>query len=470
MKNKYLIILPALILISCKKNFLDLKPESGLVESDFYRNTAEVETGVYACYDGLQQTIQEEYKLTELRSDMETPSNQEGEWGALENFTETATNDFVRLFWQLSYNTIGRCNLVLKYLDNVTDSAKKQQFEGEARFIRAHMYFNLVRLWGEVPLVTEQIGYNDAEQFKRKPVADIYALVIGDLQTAVSKLPAARPSAELGRITVATANAMLGKAYLTRKQYSEARPFIDAVAADPNYQLLPSYPDVFSLNNEMNREIIYAVRYKSGANGEGQAFTFDFSNRGTVKGIKVTADMMQLYTPEEAVRKAASVSGSGNNTFVGKYQDPTAADRDAGNDWIVERLPDVLLMQSEINARLYAGPWGAAMSDADSAGILGPVNRIRIRAGLTTTRKKTDAPSLNDYMALLMQERKTELAFENYRWYDLLRWGIAESVMNAHFAAIGRTGSSMKPHQAVLPIPQREIDVSQGAITQNQGY
>jgi hypothetical protein len=267
------------------------------------------------------------------------------------------------------------------------------------------------------------------------------------------------------------ARTMLAKVYMTLGQYADAKPLIDAVVAAPGYQLLPNYADIFSLTNEMNKEIIYAIRYKAGANGEGQAFSFDFSSRGSVKGMKPTADHMSLYVTADSVRRKTSVTGSGSNIFVGKFQDPTAADRDAGNDWIVTRLADVILMQGETNARLYGGAWGAAMSDADSAQIIGPINRIRTRAGTGMVRKKkTDYASLSAYLTDLMRERKIELAFENHRWYDLLRWGNAQAAMTTHFTAIGRTGSVMKPHQHLYPIPQREIDVSNGVMTQNPGY
>ena len=469
--KKIFIIAPCLLLFfSCKK-FLDKKPESGLVEENYFRNTAEVETGVFGMYDGLQAVMQGEYGLTEMRSDMYTPANREGEWGAIEDFTESSTNDFVRLTWQQSYTTIGRANLVLKYLNNVSDANKKKIFEGEAKMARAHMYFNLVRLWGDVPLITDVVAYNASEQFKRKPKSDVYALIISDLQSAVANLPATWPSAEAGRLTSGAARTMLAKVYMTLGQYNDAKPLIDAVVSSSAYQLLLNYADVFSLANEMNKEIIYAVRYKAGANGEGQAFTFDFSSRGSVKGMKPTADFMNLYVTADSVRRKTSVTGSGSNIFVGKFQDPTAADRDAGNDWIVTRLADVILMQGETNARLYAGAWGPAMSDADSALIIGPINRIRTRAGSGVVRKrKTDYADLNAYLTDLMRERKIELAFENHRWYDLLRWGNAQSAMTTHFAAIGRTGSVMKPYQHIYPIPQREIDVSNGVMTQNPGY
>ena len=158
---------------SCKK-FLDEKPVSNLVEQTYYRNTEEVETGVIACYDGLQSVYDIEFKLTEIKADNTSGVSLEGDWGAIKFFRDSPSNFFLADFWQRSYNTIARCNLVLKYLDRVTDPAKKKSFEAEALFIRSLMYFNLVRLWGDVPLLTASIKYDDFEKFKRISKADVY--------------------------------------------------------------------------------------------------------------------------------------------------------------------------------------------------------------------------------------------------------------------------------------------------------
>lgn len=476
MKNKNILVLLLVLLItatSCKKSFLNLTPDSTLTEETYYQNTAQVEGGVIACYDGLQQTMQWEYQLTSLRSDDMSPYKFEGDWGSMNGFYENSSNSFLINFWSASYNTIARANLVLKYINNVTDPVKKPIFQGEAEFIRAHMYFNLVRLWGDVPLVTERIAYNDENAFKRVPAAQVYTKIISDLQDAVANLPTSWPSASTGRITKYAAEAMLAKVYLTQKDYASAKPLIDDIIASNAYQLLPNYADIFSLNNEMNKEELYFIGYKSASNGEGEAFTYEYSPKGAVTGFKPSVELLSLFAPNDT-RLAASIYYYNGSPFCNKYQDPTAPIRDAGNDVIVFRYAEILLMKAEINANLnttaMADP--ANMSDQDSLDILAPWNQVRIRAGVLPYQKSSfsDLPTLMDS---LMSERNIEFCFENKRWYDLLRTKTASelvSLMNAHFILNGNSTYSMKPTQTLMAIPQSDINLANGNLTQNPGY
>ncbi|MEJ7626059.1 MAG: RagB/SusD family nutrient uptake outer membrane protein [Ferruginibacter sp.] len=475
MKNKSIILLIQVMLFtafSCKKTFLDITPDSVLTESTYFRNTAEVEGGVIACYDGLQATMQFEYKLTSLRDDDMTPYNLEGDWGALDGFYESSGNDFVRDFWARSYNVIARTNLVLKYIDNVTDATKKNTFQGEAKFIRGHMHFNLVRLYGDVPLITERIAYDANDNFKRISQADVYTQIISDLQDASTNLPATWAAASKGRLTKWAAKAMLAKVYLTRKNYAGAKTLIDEVIASGSYQLMPAYADVFSLSTELSNEVLYAVSYKAASNGEGQQFTYEYSRNGAVKGFKPQKEIINLIIATD-LRKATSIGGTSSAPVSNKFIDATAPVRDAGNDLIIIRYSDVLLMKSEINANLNTTALGnpAAMTTQDSLDILAPWNQVRARAGLTA-KKKNSYTGLTTFIEDLFTERRIEFCFENQRWYDLLRSKTpAEivSIMNAHFLFNART-NTMQPYQTLMPIPQRDINLSNGILTQNPGY
>lgn len=458
---------------SCKKSFLNLTPDSTLTEETYYRSTDQVEGGVIACYDGLQQTMQWEYQLTSLRSDEMAPYKFEGDWGSMNGFYENSSNSFLINFWSTTYNTIARANLVLKYIDNVTDPAKKSIFQGEAKFIRAHMLFNLVRLWGDVPLITERIAYNAEDQFKRIATADVYTQIISDLQDAVANCPTSWPSASKGRITKYAAEAMLANVYLTQKNYASAKPLIDDIIASKAYQLLPNYADIFSLTNELNKEILYSIQYKSSSNGEGEAFTYEYSPKGAVTGFKPEQELFSLFAPNDQ-RLAASIFYSNGQPYCNKFQDPTAPIRDAGNDVIVIRYSEVLLMKSEINANLNTGAMSdpSNMSDQDSLDILAPWNQVRIRAGVSPYQKSSfsDLPTLMDS---LMSERNIEFCFENKRWYDLLRTKSASelvSLMNAHFILNGNPSYSMKPTQTLMAIPQSDINLANGNLSQNPGY
>jgi hypothetical protein len=458
MKKTLLTAACAMLLLSGCKDYLNITPQSTLVEDSYFTNTGEVETGVINIYSTLQNVVPNEVVLSELRSDNMAPNLLEGDWGTVEIFSETPSNDFVGTFWRTAYTTIARCNTVLKYLGNVSDADKKARFEGEAKFARALMHFDLVRLFGDVPLAMTTLTPGASEELRRRPVAEVYGKIIEDLQTAVAQLPPTWDAVNVGRATKGAAQTLLAKVYITQGNYAAAKPLLESVINSGTYQLLPSYASVFAPGNEMNREIIFAIRYKTASNGEGQGFSYDLSKDGNLRG-KPQVDLLALYAPGDT-RLAASTTGTGANMFVNKFADAanTGSRRDSGTDWIVLRYADVLLMYAETLNELN-----------DTPGALTRLNTVRGRAG-APTYATTPAPSKATVQTYIEQERRIELAFEDHRWYDLLRSGKAQATMNAHFQAIGRPNVIVPGYRLLYPIPQREIDLSGGVIAQNNGY
>ena len=396
---KHTILIAAIMILSftgCKK-FLDEKPISNLIEETYYRNTDEVETGVIACYDGLQKVYDIEFKLTEIRADNTSGVSLEGDWGAIKFFRDAPSNFFLLDFWQRSYNTIARCNLVLKYLDNVTDPVKKKYFEGEAKFIRSLMYFNLVRLYGDVPLLTASIKYNDFEKFKRISKAQIYTQLKTDLLTSVDACPPSWPTAQLARATRGASQALLAKVYLTLKDYPNAKlqldPLVGTNFKGSTYQLNPSYAAIFSTASEMSKEIIFAVRYKASANGEGNSFSYEYSNNGDARNVKASAPYQALFEAAD-VRKASTFNSA--NGLCTKFLDATAPQRDAGNDFPVIRFADVLLMSAEVANELSATPGND---------VLTPLNEVRSRA-VASIYNATNLNTKEAARAAILKERK----------------------------------------------------------------
>ena len=463
MKTKIIIALGlTLSLGSCKK-FLDQKPVSNLIEKSYYRNTDEVETGVIACYDGLQKVYDIEFKLTEIRADNTSGVSLEGDWGAIKFFRDAPSNFFLADFWQRSYNTIARCNLVLKYLDNVADPVKKQYFEGEVKFIRSLMYFNLIRLYGDVPLITASIDFDDFEKFKRIPTATIYGQIKTDLLTSVGTCPLSWPTAQVARATKGASQALLAKVYLTLKDYANAKlqldPLVGANFKGSTYGLNPSYAAIFSTSTEMSKEILFAVRFKASANGEGNSFSYEYSNNGDARNVKASAPYMALFETAD-VRKASTFNAA--NGLATKFLDATAPARDAGNDFPVIRFADVLLMAAEVNNELAATP---------DNNVLTPLNEVRSRAGasqytLIGLGNKANAKEL------ILKERKLEFGFENQRWYDLLRLDQSTtiSILNAYLTATGNSTITVPAYRLIFPIPQSEIDLSKNNLVQNPLY
>ncbi|MEL0302043.1 MAG: RagB/SusD family nutrient uptake outer membrane protein, partial [Flavobacteriaceae bacterium] len=381
---------------------------------------------------------------------------QEGEAAQFESFAVEATNGIVADYYRSFYNVIFRANLVLANLEAAGTSAA--QFEAEAKFVRAYAYFNLVRLYGDIPLVTSLTGPSDTDvAYTRVASDDVYDLIQADLNTAISGLD----NTYRTRASKAGAQALLAKVELTRGNYAEARSLLESVVATGNYSLESNFHDVFY--DEDNSETIFAIGYETGGI-DSQNFSAEWLNAvGRTSGVNyVTADVRTAFDTYGGNRTAVSFrqdESQATEYQVAKYfpngelgpqyaSDPTKA----GNDWIVLRYADVLLMHVE---SILAG--SNATTDAAA---LASFQAVRDRAGLP-------APVTEVTKDMLLNERRVELAFENHRLFDLMRMGVAQDVLSA-FASTNGYGFSST--DLLLPIPQVEIGLSKGALSQNPGY
>ena len=437
---------------SCEDQ-LNQAPISAIGDNGFYTSTDEIEAAVVAIYDGMQQSVLREFALTEMRSDNTRTKSSEGEWAQFEDMNVTATNGTVSSYWSAEYNIIFRANKVLENLDVVDDSAKKIQFEGEAKFARAMAHFNLVRAFGDVPYIDKVIIQTEQDYFKRTSASEVLGNIVNDLNDAIGELPS-RGNIDEGRATKGAAQALLAKVYLTQHDYSSAKGLLDQLVSDADYSLVDNYHDVFY--NELNSEIIFAIEYVNDDVSESQDFSLEFTALGVASGLNyVTDNFKNSIDPVDTVRMATLYNPS-NDAEVGKFITSSSDATLCGNDWIVLRLADVLLMHAEA---ILAG--GDATSDAAA---IASYNMVRTRAGMSTL--PTDGTgSLTKQM--LLDERRVELAFENHRLYDLIRFGEADNVLSAFANEEGFVYESSK---LLLPIPQREIDTSFGELSQNPGY
>jgi starch-binding outer membrane protein, SusD/RagB family len=484
---KFIKIIIALLLVvsvlpACKK-LLDRKPISTLTEENFYRNTKEVEDGVIGAYAALRPVYNGDYILAGLRSDDSYISESEGDINQIDGFAETPTNSYVANYWQNSYFAIKQCNTVLKYLGNVTDATKKNYFEGEVKFIRAHLYFNLVRLFGDVPLVLSDVSYNDPVAMRRIGKDTVYNQVIADFQAAIAKLPAQWGQSEVARVNAYAAKGMLAKVYLTLKKYPEAKALLVDLYTNPGpYILQPSFKNIFGINNEMNSEIMYAVRFKSASNNMGNTFTYDMDKLSGSVGFRSASDLRggTLFPTSDTIRRNqtwiqyANSSGSISWYCIGKYQDPNSLKNDGGADFIVLRYADVILMLAEVlNEMDGTTPLTAAdATNPNSRLYLLNLTRKRANPAATNLVYAYNASAINsqaNFRTAIKNERRREFAQEDQRWYDLLRWNDAVTAMNAHFTSRA-IPTVVQQYQALYPIPQREIDVSGHILVQNPGY
>ena len=474
----------ALLLASgCKKDFLDRAPISQMNGNNFYKTADDMKNALSSVYSGLQTAglyYSSMHVIGDMRSDNTeiTNPNAGSDLVAIDNFQNLPTTSISSTTWAGHYQAIQSANIVLEKIEAVNmDAGLKARYAAEAKFLRALMYFNLVRIFGDVPLVVKMINNpQEGYSYGRNPSAEVYTQIITDLTEAEAVLPHEFTGADIGRATKGAAAALLGKVYLTQKRWDLAIPqlkkVIDNVALN-RYQIMPTYAGVFGIANENNRESIFEVQFKKGATGEGSPFTNQFAPIGSGTAVVSvgnplgqnipTAEMSNAYEPGD-VRKAVSMRNSyvlGANTvqhnYIVKYAGVPAANLDSDNNWIVLRYADVLLMYAEaLNEQGYVAD-GPAFTY---------LNQIRGRAGLLnkTSNNANLALRVADQAAFRLaieQERRVELAFEGHRWFDLVRTGRAVTLLAA---------KGMQPHHALFPIPQSQIDINPALIKQNPDY
>jgi len=449
-------------LSACQQGFLDLKPQSQPNVDNFYQTANDFGNAVNGAYDVLQSASQyggDFNTLLEARSDNvldNDPSSNAGLRYNVDRFIEPTTNSILRDTWGSLYTGINRSNLILDKIDAVTfDNALKNRYKGEAQFIRALSYFNLVRMWGKVPLVLKAGTTADSRSYIRNEVVDVYAAIEKDLTDAAANLPASYTGADVGRATSGAAKGLLGKVLVTEKKFSQAATVLREVVTSGTYRLLPNVADVFTVANKNNAEILFAVKFKKGVGGalpEGHSLWY-----GTNIGDNIEASLRAAY-PAGDTRRALTVQipvPSNVNVVPRKFYDEFSSTNDVGNDFPVLRYADVLLLFAE----------AVTESNAQfSADALTALNQVRSRAGapLYTEAQIGTQAAFRD---AVINERRLELALENDRWFDLVRTGKAVDALKV-------TGITVPANRLVYPIPQSEIDAYNNPSTfpQNTGY
>lgn len=477
----YKTALLVLLLSSCGKGFIDLKPISSVTTDNFYQTAEDFTNAVNGAYNALRTAGTygaDSYIFGEIRSDNSTPvaSGSVTDQDEFDRFYIRTTNPFINNRWSNSYTAIGRCNAILGRIDPITmDNALKARYIGEAKFLRALFYFNLVRTFGDVPLVLKEIiNPDEGYEYGRNPKADVYTQIEKDLTEAAEALPASYTGADAGRATQGAAKAMLGRVLLTQKKYAPAAVQLKAVIDLGQYALVPAYADFFRVNNKNNKEAIFDVQYKSGGIGQGNSWPNSFAPQNSGNAViqfggggnnVPTDDLVNDYEAGDQ-RKDATIATSYVNAsgatipgnFVKKYYDVPTVINDNGNNIPIIRYADVILMYAEcLNEAGYAAG-GEAFTY---------LNAVRHRAGLNDLTA-TEVPNQAAFRLAMEHERRVEFAFENLRWYDLVRTDRAMTVINGKAAQINPVNPVTQQNQ-VFPIPQSQIDINSSKITQNQG-
>jgi hypothetical protein len=462
---------------SCKRDFLELAPKSNANVQNFYKTPEDMRVAVNAAYASLMLLGQYTYayfQFGEVRSDNTANYDGPGNFpdGEIDLFKEVTSNAIIEGAWMDTYHGILLCNVVLNRIEGVSmNETLKNQFIGEMEFLRSLMYFNLVRVFGDVPLVLRETkSVSEGYQQGRVAVATVYEQIEKDLLDATQKLPISFSGSDVGRATKGAAKGLLGKVYLTRKNYAAAASVLKEVIDQNSYQILTNYVDLWKPANGNSAESLFEVQYKKGGTQTGSNFNNQFAPRNSdiaVTGVGFadgrntpTASLISAYENGD-LRKNISlaesyVNAAGqtvNDAYTLKFKDTPFIQGDADNNWPVLRYADVLLMYAES----LNGKNGGADSEAYKA-----INAVRARAGLGALSNLNAA----QFASAIEHERQVELAFEGHRWFDLLRTDHALDVMNANFAG----SLVIKPYQLLFPIPQSQININPNVMKQNPGY
>lgn len=457
MKNILIILFLGSIIISCEDE-LNLVPVSSKTEAGFYRTPEQMELAINGCYDALQQAkvaSVNSYRFSEARSD-NTWQGTEYDDGAFTRFSEDASTPALESCWNSLYQYIYRCNKVLEAIPGIeARSELANRWEGEAKFIRAALYFDLVRIFGEVPLVTSPIGIDEAYKIPKSDIEEVYNLIKDDLESIINGKLLSR-EIKPGRANLYSTMALLGKVFVYRSGYplkknewSNAVSVLREVIESGEYEFFENYEDIFAHKNENGRQSVFSIKFSDGI-GEGNPLPTrnapnemdpsDFIFGGSPNRLFIKqAFVDQIFPESDDLRKNISLRTSWlNKTGVtvtedpwcrryAEFQDepngPVSGANDWDIDWIMIRYTDVLMLYAEALNEI-GEPNGEALEI---------LNLVRARAGLPPRPQTTQ----ETYRLWMEQERRSEFCFENERWFDLVRTDRALDVMQEFLKSQG---------------------------------
>jgi len=478
-----LVIVMFFIVSSCTQDFLDVTyKEKILADPESLNSDAGAKalvTNVYAKFLDWNMSSFSWIGLTSIIDDNadkgSSPTDTGSDKHLLDNLQHTASSQSVKEVFTANYEGIARANDALEKLPfiNGVDEDLLNSLQGETKFLRAFMYFNLVRLYGGVPIVDRVTdAENEADQlllFQRKTVGEVYTFIIDDLNYAISVLPdrSAYPFDERGRVSKGSAYALLAKVQLYRQNWSEV---INTTNQISGYSLTPNFADIYKIEGEFNVESLFEINgYGSGTTPKGiqqyaQTQGVRAANGGWGWGFNTPSVSLYQVFESGDVRRDVTMMYPGQTLYDGRVVPATAenprynykcytplnpgADNNDTNIRYL-RYAEVLLMKAEAYNEL------GNLTEAKNA-----INLVRTRAGLPNT----SANNQPDLRLAIWNERRVELAMEHDRWFDLIRTGQAPTAMST----VGKTFIVGK-HE-LFPIPQEVVDQSNGVTTQNPGY
>lgn len=481
MKNKIFLtfVVASIFISSCHERFLSEEVYTFLSPSNFYNTAKDATIAVNACYDALQQRElyqQNMYLFGDFASDI---ADANGGYNPFHIFTVNAESSQLFNTWSKSYQGINRCNAVIERVPAIEmDEILKNRLIGEAKFLRALHHFNLIRIFGNIPIGDkETTGTDDIEPTNVGTSDAVWRLIIDDLKFAELNLPTSYSGDDIGRATKGAAKGMLAKVHLTRAGWGVANEW--ALAAQKceevigmGYQLYVDFSKNFDIYSENGVESLFQVQFVVD-NQEGMArLEKDFGVRSAPEPYK--GDSYATGTPE-FYNKWSKADKRFYATWIDSYTVSGKTEKYPGNimryphtrkykiraeeidrlsrfsiNVNVLRYADVLLMHSEA-LNMVSGP---SVKSVDG------LNQVRVRAGLDPI----DPTKVNkeQLRQIIINERAMELCFEFHAFFDYQR----QNVLAEKMASLGIT---VEPHRKFFPIPQKDIDINPN-LKQNEGY
>lgn len=497
------------VLTSCSTDFLDLAPETALSSSTFFKNKNQFDQALIGAYEQLRPIAVDGIYMDEMRSDNTFFTIFPGDRSRYLN--EESIAEFIDDEHSIptvnrypdDYIGISRVNTILSRIENIEiENSAKDSIIGEALFLRAFFYYDLVQHYGGVPLQLKELTSDEGAFLPRSSVQEVYGQIIADLLEAIPKLSIASSFPQSGRATQGAAKMLLAYAYMSKseKEYEKAETALKDITK-MNYSLLDNYADNFDPDNKNNKESIFAIQYKQGDEGQQSDFSWRFipktTNTEPLTGVIAsignvnwggwnvpTQEMIDSYEKGDkrlpasigvvegvkdgdnftiqSVKNVVNYAPTPDKTYyyyVKKYLHPPYEKQyNTDENWPVYRYSDALLLLAECLVK--QGKNGEALPY---------INQVRKRVGLPALAVATEEN--------IATERRHELAFENHRWTDLIRNGNAIKVLkekgNRMKALYGwllpAAFSDIDEHRLIYPLPYREMQLNT-KLVQNPGY
>jgi hypothetical protein len=491
MKNRYIYLIALFIgmtLVSCE-DIITEEPKDFLVPGSFPATAKDAIAATDAAYTRLHSSIISfYYGFTPSDIAFQGQHNMRPvSWF----INLTPLNGDATVMWRENYQGVGLSNTVIQFVPDVEmDETLKARLIAEAKFLRAFYYFELVRTYGGVPIITDVISDPAAlKGITRNTVDEVYTQIKKDLTEAIPDLPDDYAAGEKGRATKWAATGLLARVHLTREEWGDANTRAQEVIASGRFGLVADYNLLWSQTAEhqlmpdkdgaLVNENVFDIQYRQDERPDFKQSWVGSRDTG-VGGVNAvgggwenmlpTEDFLNMFESGDLRRDISYVTELDGNVLesprtpgagpiTGKYLnadgDAPKGNNGSQNTYVI-RYADVLLMRAEAENELN-GP--------DNAYTF--INQVRERAGLPAL----SGLDQQSFRTALRKERATELSFEGIRKYDLLRWGIfVETIRNASDPNLSTPGQNIQDYHVLMPIPDREIEISEGSLKQNTGY